>query len=313
MEKSAVLVTGAAGFVGSRLTEVLLASGRNVVALDCFLSDLYPAEIKKRRWDKLDSISGGTLEKVVLDLRKDDLTKLSAYPITSIINQAAMPGLSSDWSKFAPYYECNLSALNRLLEFARTMPIRSFIQASTSSVYGISAIGDESQETKPTSPYGVSKLAAEKLLLAYKEWFSVPVKILRYFSIYGPNQRPDMAYAKIIRCLKDGTPFHIYGNGEQRRSNTFIDDVVNATILAETKAEPGDIMNICGNDTISLNFAIQFLEKISGLSLNRKTEEKRSGDQIDTSGINKFACEKLGWQSKVGIREGLERQLKESY
>jgi UDP-glucose 4-epimerase len=309
MSNEFVLVTGAAGFVGSRLTEHLLAKGRNVVALDCFLPDLYSAEIKKKRWENLSSKNEGKLKRVILDLRSDDLSKLNEYPITSIINQAAMPGLSSDWSKFAPYYDCNLSALNRLLEYSKTLNVKSFIQASTSSVYGSNAIGDESQETKPTSPYGVSKLAAENLLFAYREWFHVPIKILRYFSIYGPNQRPDMAYSKIINCLKEGTPFLVYGDGEQRRSNTYIDDVIEATVLAETKADAGDVMNICGNETVSLNRVIQILEEVSGKTLTRNTTDKRKGDQKDTSGVNMFAREKLGWSSRIEIREGLTRQF----
>ena len=123
-----------------------------------------------------------------------------------------MPGLIADWANFAPYYDSNISGLNRLLEFTKTLNLKSFIQASTSSVYGKLAIGGESQDLNPTSPYGVSKLAAEKLLLAYNDWFGTPVKILRYFSIYGPNQRPDMAYAKIIKALYDEYEFTVFGD-----------------------------------------------------------------------------------------------------
>jgi len=309
MSSEFVLVTGAAGFVGSRLTESLLASGRNVVALDCFLPDLYPAEIKISRWNKLESTGSALLEKIEFDLRADDFSMLRKYPINSVINQAAMPGLNSDWSKFAPYYDCNLSALNRLLEFSRTLPLISFVQASTSSVYGLSAVGDESQETRPTSPYGVSKLAAEKLLLAYSEWHAVPVRILRYFSIYGPLQRPDMAYARIISCLNRDKPFTMYGDGEQKRSNTYIDDVVAATILAELKGSTGDVMNVCGNETVSLNSVIAILEELSGKKLNRISAEKRRGDQKDTSGVNKLALEKLGWRATTSIKDGLEKQF----
>lgn len=309
MSSDFVLVTGAAGFVGSRLTENLLAAGRNVIALDCFLPDSYSAEIKIKRWEKLESNGPACLEKIVFDLRVDNFSLLNKFKIDSVINQAAMPGLNSDWSKFAPYYDCNLSALNRLLEFSRTLPLISFIQASTSSVYGLNAVGDEAQETRPTSPYGVSKLAAEKLLLAYHEWHKLPVKILRYFSIYGPFQRPDMAYARIISCLKEGQPFTMYGDGEQKRSNTFIDDVVDATILAESKASAGDVMNICGNETITLNAAIEILEELSGKKLNKRIVETRRGDQKDTKGNNRFAMETLGWKAKTSVKEGLTRQF----
>jgi UDP-glucose 4-epimerase len=312
MSESYVLVTGAAGFIGSRLTEKLLLEGRNVIALDCFLPNLYSAELKRERWRAFDEIKSGHLVKIEFDLRTDDFETLSKFEIESVFNEAAMPGLNPDWSNFSPYYECNLSALNRLLEFVRKNEVKSFVHASTSSVYGKSAVGDESQDLKPTSPYGVSKLAAEKLLNAYLEWFGIPVKILRYFSVYGPHQRPDMAYAKIIRAINSGEEFTIYGDGEQKRSNTFIDDIVEATILAESKGTSGDVMNICGEDTISLNEAISIIEDLVGQKLNRKYGKVRTGDQRDTSGLNAKAREKLGWTSIVGIREGLSRQVKAS-
>ena len=312
MSQSFALVTGAAGFIGARLTEKLLSQGRNVIALDCFLPNLYPAEIKVKRWESLDKINQGHLVKIPFDLRTDDFAKLSGFHIDSIFNEAAMPGLNPNWSNFATYYECNLSALNRLLEYAREQRIDSFIHASTSSVYGKSAVGDENQDLNPTSPYGVSKLAAEKLLLAYLEWYGIPVKILRYFSVYGPHQRPDMAYAKIIRAIQSGDEFTVFGDGEQKRSNTFVDDIVEATILADSKASAGDVMNICGEDTISLNEAISIIEEVLGRKLNRKYGDIRTGDQRDTSGINAKAKRILGWTSRVGIREGLSLQVKAS-
>jgi len=312
MSQNYALVTGAAGFIGARLTEKLLLQGRKVIALDCFLPNLYSAELKQGRWEALDKINSGQLVKLEFDLRSDDFELLSQFEVDSVFNEAAMPGLNPDWSNFAPYYECNLSALNRLLEYVRKNQVNSFVHASTSSVYGKSAIGDESQALKPTSPYGVSKLAAENLLLAYLEWFGIPVKILRYFSVYGPNQRPDMAYAKIIKAINIGDEFTIYGDGEQKRSNTFIDDIVDATILAETKASVGDVMNLCGDDTISLNQAIQIIEDVSGKTLKSRFVEGRKGDQRVTSGVNSLANNILGWQARVGIAEGLDMQYKAS-
>jgi UDP-glucose 4-epimerase len=312
MSESHVLVTGAAGFIGSRLTEKLLLEGRNVVALDCFLPNLYSAELKLERWEAFDNIKSGHLVKVEFDLRTDDFEALSKFEIESVFNEAAMPGLNPDWSNFSPYYECNLSALNRLLEFVRKNEVKSFVHASTSSVYGKSAVGDENQDLNPTSPYGVSKLAAEKLLLAYHEWYGIPVKILRYFSVYGPHQRPDMAYAKIINAIQNDHEFTVFGDGEQKRSNTFIDDIVNATILAEAKAEAGDVMNICGDDTISLNEAVEIIENLMGKKLIRKNAGIRTGDQRDTSGFNSYAKNKLGWNAQIGIREGLNQQVASS-
>lgn len=306
MSSNYVLVTGAAGFIGSRLTQQLLDQGRNVLAIDCFLPNLYSSELKKNRWNQLNS---SNLAKVEFDLRIDDFSKLKQYQVDSIINEAAMPGLVTDWSNFAPYYECNISALNRLLEYARSIPIKSFIQASTSSVYGKQAVGIEEQDLNPTSPYGVSKLAAEKLLLAYNEWFNLPVKILRYFSVYGPRQRPDMAYAKIIKALIEESEFTVFGDGEQKRSNTYIDDIINATILAEKLAPSRTIMNICGDETISLNQAILILESYTGKKLRRIDAPGRMGDQRDTSGLNKKAKEILNWTADIGIQEGLAKQV----
>ena len=306
MSSNYVLVTGAAGFIGSRLTQQLLDQGRNVLAVDCFLPNLYSSELKKIRWNQLNS---SNLTKLEFDLRTDDFAKLNHYQVDSIINEAAMPGLVTDWSNFAPYYECNISALNRLLEYARSIPIKSFIQASTSSVYGKQAVGIEEQDLNPTSPYGVSKLAAEKLLLAYNEWFNLPVKILRYFSVYGPHQRPDMAYAKIIKALIEESEFTVFGDGEQKRSNTYIDDIINATILAEKLAPSRTIMNICGDETISLNQAILILESYTGKKLRRIDAPGRMGDQRDTSGLNKKAKEILNWTAAIGIQEGLAKQV----
>ena len=306
MSETYTLVTGAAGFVGSRLSEMLLKENRKVIALDCFLPNLYSREAKIARWERL---SSPNLVKIEFDLRSDDFSLLSKYQIDSVINQAAMPGLIADWANFAPYYDSNISGLNRLLEFTKTLNLKSFIQASTSSVYGKLAIGSESQDLNPTSPYGVSKLAAEKLLLAYNDWFGTPVKILRYFSIYGPNQRPDMAYAKIIKALYDEGEFTVFGDGEQRRSNTFIDDIISATLLAEELAPPRSIINVCGDDTVSLNQAISIIERHSDKKLRRLNATGRTGDQRDTSGANSKAKELLGWSAKVGIEEGLLRQV----
>jgi UDP-glucose 4-epimerase len=306
---SYALVTGAAGFIGSRLTQTLINSGRNVIGIDCFLPDLYSAESKKIRWKNLRPNDSSKLELIEFDLRFDDFSRFDDFQIDSVFNEAAMPGLVSNWANFAPYYECNLSALNRFLEYLKNKKIRSFIQASTSSVYGKIAVGAENQELNPTSPYGVSKLAAEKLLLAYKEWFGLPVKILRYFSVYGPYQRPDMAYAKIIKCLETGDIFKIFGDGGQKRTNTYIDDVVEATILAESLADEGDVMNICGDEALSLNEAITIIQEVSNRELKVEYIEVRKGDQKETDGANFFAKRKLGWTAKTDFKTGITNQI----
>jgi UDP-glucose 4-epimerase len=314
MSNRFTLVTGAAGFIGSRITLELLKRNRQVVAIDCFLPNLYSAEIKRSRWHHLDdSGNSKNLVKIEFDIRFDNFDLLSEFNFESIINEAAMPGLDQDWSNFAPYYECNLSGLNRLLEFAKTQNLNAFVQASTSSVYGKLAIGDENQDLNPTSPYGVSKLAAEKLLLAYHQWFNIPVKILRYFSVYGPFQRPDMAYSKILYALDNGIEFKIYGDGNQRRSNTYVDDVVDATLLSEIMAPNGAILNICGDETVTLNEAIIALETLTGKRLKSKFVSSRTGDQLITSGSNQLAKSTLGWTASTSILKGLEKQVEAYY
>jgi nucleoside-diphosphate-sugar epimerase len=221
---------------------------------------------------------------------------------------AALPGFLKDWSDIRPYFESNLLALNRLLYHFRNSDISNFIQASTSSVYGSRALGDESQGLKPISPYGVSKLAAEKLAMTYFDNYKTPIKILRYFSVYGPSQRPDMAFAKIIRCIKSNTPFEMYGDGTQMRSNTFIRDVIDATIKAEFM-EVGEVINICGDEHASLNEIIQIIESLSNTKLRISKLTGRKGDQENTFGDNSKAKRILGWIPKTSLRQGLKEQF----
>lgn len=308
--KSVVLVTGASGFIGSHLTKRLIADGRTVVAIDCFLDTLYSSEVKKKRWRELRELDQSNLHLLELDLRVDELSILKDFSISSVMNLAALPGIMSDWGRAAIYYECNLMALNRLVEFCRSLNLTSFVQASTSSVYGKIAIGDEEVKLRPTSPYGVSKLAAENLLLAYREWFGIPAKILRYFSVYGPHQRPDMAYSRIIEAVSTDQIFELYGDGEQKRSNTYIDDIIDATLLAEGAQISGEVLNICGDEVVSLNHAIETIESIMEKKLNIGKSSVRSGDQKETSGVNSKAKNLLGWKSKVNFSTGIEAQIK---
>lgn len=303
------LVTGAAGFIGSRLTEALLLRGRSVIALDSFLDELYPASVKKHRWKRLQELGAKQLKLFEFDLRKDDFGLFDSFKVECIYNQAALPGLINDSRIYPLYYECNISALNRLLEFAKSREIRKFIQASTSSVYGRSAIGDESSDLRPISPYGVSKLAAEKLILAYQESCNIEPVILRYFSVYGPGQRPDMAYSKLIKAALSGGEFQIHGDGLQKRSNTYIDDVVDATIRAAEVSTNEALFNVCGDETISLLDAISQIESIIGVKIRIKQTDSRSGDQRETSGKNEKIKTLLNWSAQTNFKTGIEMQI----
>lgn len=309
MSRGYTLVTGAAGFIGSRLTQTLLSQGRRVIAVDSFLDELYPASVKMSRWKRLGLLESDSLRMFRFDLFKDNFDEFEEFEITSIFNQAALPGLINKPSVYHLYYDHNLSALNRLLEFAKNRRVKKFVHASTSSVYGKSAIGDESSELYPISPYGVSKLAAEKLLKAYQVTFNIPTVVLRYFSVYGPGQRPDMAYSKLIAAALTGQEFCLFGDGHQKRSNTYIDDVVDASIKAEMQGKVGETFNVSGDETISLLDAIRLVEDILKVRVNLRIAEARVGDQIETSGLNRKIKSELDWTPKTNFMVGIQNQI----
>jgi len=302
-----VLVTGAAGFIGSSVVRSLSSLGVDTVAIDGLLGGLYPAEEKKQRFAEIAELPGVTVHQ--LDIRRDDFSDIGGG-VTHIINEAAMPGLGLSWSDFELYATCNLSAVARLIDMAKNWPIQRFIQISTSSVYGKLAVGDESLPTLPVSPYGATKLAAEHLALAHWRDSSFPVSVLRYFSVYGPGQRPDMAYRKFIARALAGETIDVYGDGSQSRSNTYIDDCVAATVSALEKAEPGEIYNISGGTERSLLDALRIIEEQAGQGLNLNFLPRARGDQDRTMGDSQKAVQTLGLTNTISLEEGLARQVK---
>ena len=302
-----ILVTGAAGFIGSGIVRRLNEQGRQVFGVDALLGGLYPAQEKKERFAELSSLSG--VEMLALDLRDGDLSLIPGT-ITHVINEAAMPGLSLSWDDFELYSSCNLTALSQLLEVAKSWPVEKFVQVSTSSVYGAHAVGDESQALQPVSPYGVTKLAAEHLALAYWRDSGIPSTVLRYFSVYGPGQRPDMAYRKFITQALAGDPITLYGTGEQSRTNTYISDCVEATISALALAMPGEIYNISGSEQRTINEALAIIESLTNHPLTIVRESAARGDQLETRGDSAKAREQLGLKDSVNLESGLENQWK---
>lgn len=302
-----IVVTGAAGFVGSHLTEELAACGHDVTAIDCLLPDSYPASIKAERLARLAELPKVTTGMV--DLRVDALEPL-LEGAHAVINEAAMPGLMKSWSDFELYASCNLLAVDRLIRASQTAGVGRLIQISTSSVYGRFATGGEDSPTRPYSPYGVSKLAAEKLVLAHVENFGLPALILRYFSLYGPGQRPDMGYHLFCEAMLDGRTITIYGDGLQTRSNTYVSDAVQATICAISAGQPGDVLNIAGGDTVSVLEAVEILADELGVVPEIEFVEPRPGDQRDTRGDTTRARQVLRWSPVVDAEEGLRRQAR---
>jgi len=301
-----ILVTGAAGFIGSTLVEQLATDSMNqVIALDCFLPDSYSAESKRLNVEGFRKREN--IKFYQIDLR-DNFDSSILDGVDCLINEAAMPGLVKSWSHLDIYMNCNVSVVDRLCRelIKRDIPL---VQISTSSVYGAMATGSEESILKPTSPYGISKLAAEQLIDAYSSQYGLRYTILRYFSVYGPRQRPDMAYNLIVQSILEGNEFLVFGDGTQSRSNTFVLDVVEATILAASKPAVNEIYNIGGSEEVSLIEVISIIESIVGKKANFQFAPARPGDQLRTVANIEKAKKNLDWSPRVLLKEGLEKQI----
>jgi nucleoside-diphosphate-sugar epimerase len=299
------VVTGAAGFIGSHLCERLVALGHRVTGLDAFIP-YYPQAVKEANLARLRDAPGFRF--VRADLRADPLDDALAGA-EAVFHVAAMPGLAESWTNFDGYNSCNVQATQRLLEALRRVSPRPprLVYASTSSVYGLFASGDESLPTRPVSPYGVTKLAAEHLCRAYAEAYGLEVVTLRYFSVYGPRQRPDMAYNRFLRALLLGEPITLYGDGQQVRGNTYVGDCVEATVAA-LGAMPGEVYNLGGGEAVSVLDVLRKLENLTGRKFAVRHEPARAGDQRHTFADTGKLRRHLGWGAKTRLDEGLARQ-----
>jgi nucleoside-diphosphate-sugar epimerase len=299
------LVTGAAGFIGSHLCERLLQAGHAVVGIDSFIP-YYARSIKEANLAVARAHPAFTFRDH--DLRSAPLEAVVA-DVEVVFHLAAMAGLARSWTDFDLYESCNVTATQRLLEAVRgKSALRRFVYASTSSVYGRYGTGDESLPTRPISPYGVTKLAAENLCRAYAEEHELPLIVLRYFSVYGPRQRPDMGYHLFIRALLDGKPITVYGDGYQVRGNTYVDDCVEATIAA-SEATVGEVYNVGGGEAVTVWDVLHKLEAIIGRPADIRQAPARAGDQRATTADTGKLRRHLGWQARVGLDDGLARQV----
>jgi nucleoside-diphosphate-sugar epimerase len=299
------LVTGAAGFIGSHLCEALLRAGHEVSGLDSFVP--YYARARKEA-NLAAALQHPRFSFLNLDLRTDTLDAAVA-DVGAVFHLAAMPGLRQSWTDFEGYNGCNVLATQRLLEAVRRhgSGLRRFLQVSTSSVYGRFASGDESLPLCPISPYGVTKLAAENLCRAYADAHGLPLVVLRFFSVYGPRQRPDMGYYRFIRALLRDEPVVVNGDGQQSRSNTYVTDCVEATIAA-LDAPVGELYNIGGGESATVWDILRKLEDLAGRPPRVTQEPARPGDQRHTFADTKKLRSHLGWQPHTRLDDGLSSQ-----
>ncbi len=304
--KKMCLVTGAAGFIGSHLVRHLLGEGHRVTGIDSF-TDYYDPKIK---WNNIADL----LQHSQFDLIEADLVEaIDSLPgaVEWVFHQAAQAGVRASWgSEFEQYTRQNILATQCLLEWARVEKPQRFIFASSSSVYGnVEKLPmHEDDSLKPLSPYGVTKLAAENLCTLYHENFAVPTVSLRYFTVYGPGQRPDMAFHRFIRAIMEGKEPTLYGSGDQTRDFTYIDDIVSANLAAAVNPQAvGRVYNIGGGSRISLNGVIALLAEIAAKPVRVKREELSAGDPLHTFADTRRAKNELGYYPQTGIEVGLQK------
>lgn len=305
-----VLVTGAAGFVGSHLTKRLRDDSHDVIGLDSF-TDYYDVTLKRANADA--AIQAGVTF-VEGDLNVVDLDAI-LDGVEAVFHLAGQPGVRSSWGEdFSTYTHCNIDATQRLLEASRRRPtLRRLVYASSSSVYGNAERYPTSERDRPQpiSPYGVTKLAAEHLCSLYATCFGVPTVSLRYFTVYGPGQRPDMAFTRFADAVVRGDRITVYGSGEQTRDFTFVEDVVEANLLAATRDVPaGTVMNVAGGSHTSVNEVLQIFEELAGSQLSVARVEAVAGDARQTGGDTSAIRSLLGWQPRVSLREGIAQQFR---
>jgi UDP-glucuronate 4-epimerase len=303
------VVTGAAGFIGSTLVDTLVADGHDVVGIDCF-TPYYDAGAKRANVAGASAMDRFRL--VEADLGADDLGPL-VEGADVVFHQAAQPGVRLSWAEgFADYDRHNVLATQRLLEAAKAARVGRVVYASSSSVYGNAPRYPTTEDDlpRPHSPYGVTKLAAEHLCGLYAANWGVPTVSLRYFTVYGPRQRPDMAMHRMCESVLTDEPFPLFGTGEQVRDFTFVRDVVGANLAAATAdVAPGTVCNVAGGGSISMLELFTLLGDIAGTELRLDRQPSSAGDVERTGGTIDRAERLLGWSPEVDVREGLAAQL----
>lgn len=300
------LVTGAAGFIGSHLSERLISQGHSVVAVDA-VTDYYDEAVKRAN---LSAIADKDLEVVEGDLNRIDLAPL-LDGIDVVYHLAGEPGVRASWSNFDLYLERNVLATQRLLEGVRAAGVERTVYASSSSVYGDAELFPTSEDDLPApiSPYGVTKLAGEHLVRLYCRDFGVETVALRYFTVFGPRQRPDMAFCRFIKAALRERPLTVFGDGEQIRDFTYVGDVVTATISAASAGRPGAVYNIAGGAQASIREVLEIIGDLTGRPIAIDRRDAVAGDARRTGADISRARTEIGYAPQVSLDEGLERQV----
>ena len=302
------LVTGAAGFIGSTLCDTLLAAGHDVVGIDCFI-DYYPRALKERNLIAARaSPRFRFLEASLVDAPLADLLR----GVDVVYHQAAQAGVRASWGDdFRIYSDNNVFATQRLLEASRAASLRKFVYASSSSIYGDTddLPMRETSRPQPVSPYGVTKLAAEHLTWLYWKNYGLPTVSLRYFTVYGPRQRPDMAFHRFIKAVLTGDRIRLFGDGAQSRDFTYVDDIVAANLAAATNDVAGQVFNVGGGSRTTVNEVIASIGAIVGRAPVVENLEVQKGDVRHTAADTSRARAELGYVPRVPLRTGLEREV----
>ena len=302
-----ILVTGAAGFIGSHLCRRLLEEGCAVTGIDCF-TDYYPRWIKDRNIAPL--LGAKRFKLIAQDLSSLPLKK-TLKSVDAVFHLAAQAGVRASWgTNFDVYLKNNIQVTQRLLEAAKDVPLKKIVFASSSSVYGLTPDlpMSETSPLHPLSPYGVTKLAAEKLCFLYHKNYGLPTVSLRFFTVYGPGQRPDMAFHKFFKAILEGREITVYGDGRQTRDFTYVDDIVEANVAALRNGPAGQVYNIGGGHREVLDRLFPVIERICGKAVRLRRVERQKGDVLDTfAGIDKARAD-LAFQPCMSLDEGLRRE-----
>ncbi len=307
LNKSKCLVTGCAGFIGSYLVEKLLELECTVIGIDSF-TDYYSRASKELNLS-------GFRNDPRFTFMEEDLNTISLGKILKdidyVFHQAAQAGVRASWGdQFSQYLHCNIAATQKLLEAAKDAPLQKIVFASSSSVYGDSPLPMlEGNMLRPISPYGVTKLAAENLCYLYWKNYQVPVVSLRYFTVFGPRQRPDMGLHKFITAALHGEKIILFGDGNQTRDFTFIADIIQANLAAAVKGQPGLAMNIGGGSRITINEVLLMIERLLDRKLNIEYRDKARGDVQDTLADISLAQQNIEYDPKFNFAAGLKLQF----